>query len=281
MPKFSGRVLIAEDNQVNQQLIQAILEKFGFEVDVVDNGQKAAMAIAQQQYHLIFMDCQMPVMDGYQATKAIRAMEAENDFRAHIPIIALTAHDLKEDCQKCLAVGMDDYLSKPFSQKQISKILTRWLLPLSAENEAVNPGESWDQENKLPGHNVTLASFQVQSSVLDEMVLHSIRDLQRNDGSSFLCKVIDSYLDESAKHMAQLIESLEHGDAHLAQKAAHILKSSTAQLGASELASLFKEIEQLALSSNLQGVGAILLKITATYAQVREALISERERITG
>ena len=120
----SRRVLLAEDNAVNQKVACRILEKLGFGVDVATNGQAALDAWSSGRYHIILMDCQMPVMDGYEATRRIRAGESGG---ARIPIIALTAHAMKGAQEECIAAGMDDYLSKPIDREQLRSCLERWL----------------------------------------------------------------------------------------------------------------------------------------------------------
>jgi len=118
------RVLLAEDNLVNQKLAMAILRKLGYPADVVDNGSLVLEALKKRPYNLILMDVQMPEMDGYETTQAIRQIEPSGE---HIPIIAMTAHAMKGDEEKCLEAGMDDYLSKPINQKAVKEKLERWL----------------------------------------------------------------------------------------------------------------------------------------------------------
>ncbi|OPY05425.1 MAG: Autoinducer 2 sensor kinase/phosphatase LuxQ [Syntrophus sp. PtaB.Bin001] len=130
--KFSGcRILLVEDNPVNQTLSQAMLEYFDCRVDLADDGLEALERVAGERYDLILMDCQMPRMDGYKATEAIRKQEADsgaNGNSRHVPIVALTAHALEGDKESCLAAGMDDYLSKPFKAEELYAILSRWLI---------------------------------------------------------------------------------------------------------------------------------------------------------
>lgn len=118
------KVLLVEDNLVNQKVASHFLKNFGCEVDLASNGREAVNADFSTRYDLIFMDCQMPEMDGYEATRAIRTTEKQADEPRHVPIIALTAHALESDRQKCLTVGMDDYLSKPIDQKKLKQILS-------------------------------------------------------------------------------------------------------------------------------------------------------------
>jgi two-component system, sensor histidine kinase and response regulator len=129
-PEFlcPGRVLLAEDNPINQEVVREMLENFGFKVDVAQNGREAVDALSSAAYDLILMDCQMPDMDGYQATETIRRREGAGlGGQSRIPIIALTGLAMEGDRERCLAAGMDDYLSKPFKLQQLQEILDRWL----------------------------------------------------------------------------------------------------------------------------------------------------------
>ena len=117
-------ILLAEDNPVNQEVALAMLEDFDCEIEVVENGQECLDALAQKQYDVVLMDCQMPELDGYDATREWRRCEAEG---THMPIIALTANAMRGDRAHCLAAGMDDYLSKPFTQERLWETLRRWL----------------------------------------------------------------------------------------------------------------------------------------------------------
>ncbi|MGE0812524.1 MAG: response regulator [Vicinamibacterales bacterium] len=125
-PRFSGLVLVVEDNEVNQQVAMAMLTRMGCEVDVVSNGRECLTAIETTRYDLIFMDCHMPVLDGFAATAAIRAQESRHG-RIRQPIVALTADALAGDSEKCLSAGMDDYLAKPFGIADMRAVLERWL----------------------------------------------------------------------------------------------------------------------------------------------------------
>jgi CheY-like chemotaxis protein len=124
--QIRARVLLAEDNQVNQKLACILLTKMGIEVVVVGDGQSALTRIVNERFDLAFMDCQMPVMDGYEATEQIRAREVR-DGLPHLPIIAMTANAMSGDKERCLIAGMDDYVSKPVMSRQLTEVLQRWL----------------------------------------------------------------------------------------------------------------------------------------------------------
>jgi CheY-like chemotaxis protein len=134
-PEFEARVLLAEDNRVNQEVAARMLESLGCSVRIVGDGLEAVEAVAAEPFDLLFMDCQMPKMDGFQATAAIRAQESARsvaeDSRGkpgtRIPIVALTAHALAGDRERCLEADMDDFVTKPFSRRELEEALERWI----------------------------------------------------------------------------------------------------------------------------------------------------------
>ena len=133
----SARILVAEDNPVNQKLVRRFLEKLGSKVDMAENGRQAVEMWIQNSYDMIFMDCQMPVMDGYKATIEIR--NRETGKRRRTPIVALTANTMQGDHDKCLAVGMDDFIAKPFKSSSLQQALERWITSDRQTTEALPP----------------------------------------------------------------------------------------------------------------------------------------------
>jgi CheY-like chemotaxis protein len=133
------RVLLVEDNVVNQKVARRLLQKLGCEVDVAENGVEAVALFEKQTYQAVFMDCQMPDMDGYTATALIRKNEAG---RSHTPIIALTANAMEGDKERCLAAGMDDYLVKPVQKKELSRAVELWIGTSGAPMNSVTAGRS-------------------------------------------------------------------------------------------------------------------------------------------
>ena len=129
-PKTRGRILVAEDNPVNQRVARLQVQRLGFEVDVVDNGKAALEALSRQFYSMVLMDCQMPLMDGYEATRELR--RRQNGGR-HVPVVAMTANAFAADREACLQAGMDDYLSKPVELRALEEVLQRWAQPVPAD----------------------------------------------------------------------------------------------------------------------------------------------------
>jgi two-component system, sensor histidine kinase and response regulator len=132
-----GYILIAEDNPVNQKVARRQVEKMGYEADVVENGREALEALSRKRYDAILMDCQMPEMDGFAATAAIRVREQESDC-PRLPVIALTANALAGEDAVCLAAGMDDYISKPFKTETLQRVLTKWVNTASSRGDPDN-----------------------------------------------------------------------------------------------------------------------------------------------
>ena len=124
---FHAHILVAEDNSINQMFIRELLKHFGCTCDIANNGDRALVAIQQKSYDLIFMDCQMPEMDGFAATREIRRLEAVGGLPTRTCIIALTANAIKGDRERCLEAGMDNYLSKPLQATQLQAILAQYL----------------------------------------------------------------------------------------------------------------------------------------------------------
>jgi PAS domain S-box-containing protein len=241
-----GRVLVVEDNVVNQQVAVRMLEKRGYHADAVANGREAVDALAHIPYDLVLMDCQMPEMDGYAATAEIRRREREQGAAARrTPIVAMTAHALKGDAEKCLAAGMDDYIPKPVTAQRLEAILTRW-------SPQTGPG--------------------APEEAVDGNALAALRDLQDEGRPDLLAEVIAVYLRDTPPRLAALHEAVARTDAAALRREAHGLKGSSSQIGAVKMARLCTELEEQAGTTDLMGAPETLRRLDEAFGRVRAHL---------
>ncbi|WP_345793287.1 response regulator [Thauera sp. JM12B12] len=262
-PAFgAGRqVLLAEDNPVNQQMAQAMLAKLGIGVSIADNGEQAVRMAATSHFDLVLMDCHMPIMDGYEASAAIRSSEREGQ---RIPIVALTANVMEGNHHLCLAAGMDDFLAKPYSLAQLRATLERWLtLPQPAERAAVA---------------ASAPAAPAQTTAIDLRFLDQFRELDPDGGLALASRVMKVYLESSNEVARQIEAALDSGDAEGLRRAAHSLKSSSANVGAMSLAGLLKELEGLGKDGRLADAVALRERFRRGYGDAvagLQALLGE------
>ncbi|MBF0126704.1 MAG: response regulator, partial [Magnetococcales bacterium] len=235
---FSGRILLVEDNPVNQEVAVATLERFGCQVTVAGNGQQALSLFraAVPGFDAIFMDCEMPVMDGFETTRQLRLMEQQAGV-APTPIIALTAHVLQESRDRCNGVGMDDYLQKPFSQSEMGVILNRWLVHAHPDTREETPAGA-PEDAHADGESAPVAP------VLDQVVVERILELARKGGGDLLDRMLDHYLTRTPELLAELQLALRQNDSEGVRVAAHTLKSSSLTMGVARLAELGRTMER-------------------------------------
>jgi len=260
---FAADILLVEDNPVNQDVATAMLESTGCRVTVANNGAEALNTMTRRRFDLIFMDCQMPVMDGYEATRRIREDERGAGCEArHRTIIALTAHAMRGDREQCFTAGMDDYLTKPFTQAQLLAVLSRWLAPGASpapESDAAAPG------CETPGSGIDISA------------LEEIRALQQPGKPDLLAKVIGSFLKTSPLLLCTMRQSLAHGDPLGARDAAHTLKSSSASLGCLALSESCRQMEALAREDDAAGAHPLLTQIESQHSEAVAFLAALQE----
>ena len=274
---FTGRVLLVEDNQVNQEVAIATLELFGCQVTVADNGQRAITLTRKTSppFDAILMDCEMPILDGFEATRRLRQWESDTG-RSRTPIIALTAHVLEQSQQQCKDAGMDDYLRKPFSQADLGATLCRWL-PKASDNPGEQEQTVASSSGQIPDTVVSppVSLFDDHSEppsvpVLDQEALGYILDLARKGNKGLLRKMVDSYLARTPELLVELERALAHKDPEGVRIAAHTLKSSSLTIGAARLAELGRVME--ADHDNLALVNQYFQLSGPTFTEVKQAL---------
>ncbi|HKV84383.1 MAG TPA: response regulator, partial [Ktedonobacterales bacterium] len=260
-------VLLAEDNAVNQLLASKQLQKLGYTVHTVATGQEALEALARTAYAVVLMDCHMPVMDGYEATRAIR--QAELGSGKHVPIIAMTANAIQGDREACLAAGMDDYVSKPVKLDDLSAVIRRWLPATAGVDTAASVLRSATPERPAAfAPTDTLASVRA----LDRSVLTTMHGLDISDEPELVGQVVVTFLGDAGDLLERLREASERGDIVALFRAAHSLKASSSLVGAMRLSSVAKQIEMACSRGALADVPEYLTHLRAEYERVRPEL---------
>jgi len=241
------RILLAEDNAVNQKVALRLLQRLGYSADVAWNGLEALAALERQPYDVVLMDVQMPELDGLDASRRI-CERWPPDGRPHI--IAMTANALPEDREACFAAGMNDYVAKPIRAEELTAALKR-ARPL--RNRDAGSGES--------------------EIGLEAGALQNLRDL---GGVEFLAEVVDAFLADAPALIKSLYSSLERQDTEELRRAAHTLKSNGSTLGAVAFADVCRTVEQHAKDGHFEGVSQLVGRIEREYRTLQEALASLR-----
>jgi len=252
------RILVAEDNLVNQKVTLHLLEALGLHAQLAQNGREALEAISQAPYDLILMDCQMPGMDGFTATTKIRAQE---DPTQRTVIIALTANAMQGDREKCIVAGMDDYLSKPLRAEELEAVLQRWL-PGDLGRLSDDPADAAAAEPLQPVPPVEL-----------EQLLSIF-----GDEHEALCNTLSLFLKMTRSKLAVLEAAISAGDHTTVETMAHDIKGSSMNIGAEELAQLSRQLEQAAQAATdtlLQTTHAALLDSFAKVEQFVTTHVAE------
>ena len=289
---LNARILIAEDNPVNQRLLLKMLDLVGCRVDAVANGIEAVDAALRLPYDLVLMDCQMPEMDGYQACQEIRRRQ---DPKIHTPVIAMTANALFGDRQKCLEAGMDDFLAKPLKREQLEMTLHKWL-PLSPPREncetaiatrsqpvhgarfsevfppAPNPKALAADPVHAAGVNgngrngKTATRRKPMLPSVDSNVVAALRALQVEGEPDVLGEILRVFLSDAQRRLEMLEEALEQKDAESLSRVAHGLKGSCGTVGARPMAQLCAQLEALRTESLARDGQPLLAALRAEFA---------------
>jgi two-component system sensor histidine kinase/response regulator len=257
-----ARLLVAEDNAVNQKVAVKMLERLGYRADVAANGLEAVEALSLLSYAAVLMDVQMPEMDGYEATAEIRRREGEEADR-RTPIIAMTANAMQGDREKALAAGMDDYVSKPVDPGELDAALARWI-PRTDEGASA-PEEATDDAATSPGG---------ATDPLDRSALEGLREL---GGTELLAELTGLFLEDVPPQLEALGGAIESGDAASVKRTAHTLKGSSGNMGALRMSAICAELEDAGRSGELEEAATLAKRLEAEFGRVRTALVSETE----
>ena len=258
------RVLVAEDNAVNQRLALRQLRRLGYVADAVANGREVLAAVGRTPYDVLFLDCQMPELDGYETARALRAYESSGPARRPLRIIAMTANAMEGDRERCIAVGMDDYIAKPVRLPELESALARAAAALPAgEPPAPTPGTGAPTPEATP-----------DAETLDRSVLRGLAELNVPGEQDVVREMVELFLRDSVPLRDRLLALAGAGDLPAFQRAAHTLKGSASGLGARRLARLCAELETRAKAGDLHAVREGSGGIAAEFARVQQELAS-------
>ncbi len=269
------RILLAEDNPVNVEVTTGMLETLGCAVVVVDNGLAAADAAEKGHFDAILMDCQMPIMDGYEATRQIREQEGAG---ARTPVIAVTANAFAEDRDACFKAGMNDFLAKPITMESLLAALSRYseTPPQPAAKQRVEapaptsaPAQA-EPEDEAP-EPPPAAAFELDPSIVDQKALAAMRKISR-DGDAMMKRVVGVFLKSSPGLVAEFKAAMAAEDIAAAGRHAHALKSASRNVGSVELPAMLQDVESLARAGDIGGVKAAASEVERAFDDLTLAL---------
>ena len=260
------RVLVAEDNPVNQKVAAHMLENLGYQADVVADGREALEAVAGTPYGAVLMDVQMPGMDGYRATRRIRDQEERSGRRnmmmglrkRRIPIIAMTASAMQGDRERAIEAGMDDYVSKPVSRNELGAVLGRWISGTPAYRVPV--AEEGEPHADDP---------------LDRRVISGLRGLQGENETDIVAELAGMFLEDARPRLSALEEAILGDDAPTVERLAHTLKGSSANMGAKGMSAICARLENAGQSGDLSQGPRLLERLQEEFARVDRAFEAE------
>ncbi len=296
-----GHILVVDDHVVNQQLAEMMLLRLGHQVDLVGNGLEAIEVIGRIRYDLVLMDCQMPEMDGYDATKKIREIESMNcealdvkgesneecftdvlrlrpEGTLRVPIVAMTANAMQGDREKCLAVGMDDYISKPIKSEDLAEIVNKWLHAKGTAEGTDEP--KVEPTSRIDAHSLVPVQVEAAEPLLSPQL---VADWRIAGGSAFVSKLVSQFVSDATASVEKIQAALESENANEVLEAAHGLKGMSANMGLTELVRAAHHMETLGRHYNLQDGSSVFDSVQKEFARVHEALqdVLEQEELSS
>lgn len=263
------RILLVEDNPVNLLVAQKLLAVLGFDADTATDGEAALSSMDSTRYDMVFMDCQMPVLDGYAATRRWRAMETESGGRP-IPIVAMTANAMAGDRERCLAAGMDDYLSKPVARELLDACLQRWL-----PRQPALPGPTSGGAASVESESASNAAQARALPILDNSVIDELYEVAGADTIT----ILQLFLEDAPGIIERLETAAANRDSMQLRDLAHTLKSSSANVGAQAVSNAARRIELAARTGTVERPSVMVALVIAEYARARLALLGQVARL--
>lgn len=268
VPMKSKRILLVEDNSVNQLVAQSQLKKLGYQADVVGNGREALEALEIIPYDLILMDCQMPEMDGYEATKAIRSLNWE---AAKIPIVALTAHAIESERQKCFQSGIDDFLSKPVKKEDLQVIVNRWLAEdaiesISTEEKFESPINTAEESNS---NGISIESEEITYDFSNPVNFATLDDITGYD-AEMRRTVVEMYLTQTTEQINEIERAITFNDAETLYSMAHKTVGSSSICGMTAIIEPMRKLEQLGKAGKIKEATPVLQQAKNAFIHINE-----------
>lgn len=256
LPVFQAQVLVVDDNSINQAVACGMLAKYGLEADLANNGQEALEQLTKVAYDLVFMDCQMPIMDGYKATQHIR--DSKSSVQNHsIPVIAMTANAMEGDREKCISSGMDDFISKPVDPAKLLKILEKWL----AKDEG-------NQEHSDSKQEVIDEAEGAEELVFDYAAMSE----RLMDDQELIKLIADAYLTDMPVQIEQLKTFVQDGDVEQAAAQAHKIKGASSNVGAMALSALAFIMEQAGKKGDMDTIRLNVVALEQCFEQIKSKM---------
>jgi CheY-like chemotaxis protein/HPt (histidine-containing phosphotransfer) domain-containing protein len=255
----SERILMVEDNVTNQKVAMAMLQKLGWRADVAENGLEAVRALRNIPYDLVLMDCQMPEMDGFTATRLIRA-QSSGVRNPRVPVVAMTANAMQGDRERCLAAGMDDYIAKPIQAEELAKKIEHWLHEAGRGQNPDNPA-------------VDLEASRLEAEPDAPGVFHWSELMDRLMGDAELGQIIiTGFLDDIPQQIAKLKEFVQSGDTAGATRQAHTIKGASANVGAPALRRVAAALEEMGRADDLPGIAEGVPRLEEEFQRLKSVL---------
>jgi len=269
-------ILLVEDNEINQMVAGEVLSHAGYHYDIASDGVQAVQAMQAKPYSLVLMDCQMPEMDGFEASKEIRRLERGQElpdqFPGRLPIIALTANAMKGDRERCLDAGMDDYLAKPLDPHDLIRMVQQHLTIVLQNRENQGGRISPSKHGSLDSEPAS-SQPDTERSCPADIPIDVDAALSRCMGDVDLLKLIlDTFEQSALKDMGQLVEMVDHGDAQCAARAAHALKGVAGNLSAHSLHSMASRLEVMGQDGNLEEAQPCLAEMKVELQRCLDAI---------
>jgi Amt family ammonium transporter len=266
--ELEGEVLVVEDNAINKLYVTTILSQQGFKYRVASNGLEAIQAIRERQFAVVLMDCQMPELDGFEATRLIRNLEKEGRIQGHVPVIALTANAVKGDAERCQDAGMDSYLSKPFEPQSLREKIEKYARQKSepsddVDNASITNPDSLNASSVQCRSNQASAEPPINAEALYERCLYDV---------DFMCSLLAELETMGPNRLADIAKQVEREDCLQASNAAHALKGAAALMGAEPIRRLTSSIEEIGRTGTLEGMPELVAELTTEMQRCLEFL---------